>query len=103
MAGAPGQRLRPFQMDAERCIGVEIEAAYARQNVLVAMTACEFAEAASPVIDAEFKAVICTRLDEIVDEVIGKFGLVVLRRACCRLLAQQGPVFRGHEFVSSGE
>ena len=64
MAGTASQRLCPFQMDAERCIGIEIEAAYARQDVLVAMAAREFAEAAGPVIDAELELVIRARLDE---------------------------------------
>ena len=69
MAGAAGQRLRPFQMDASRCIGVEIEPANVRQDFLISMASRELAKAASFVVDAEFKVVTRIRLDEIVDEI----------------------------------
>ena len=64
MARAAGQRLRPFQADAARGIGVEIKAANVGQDLLVAVAASEFAEAAGPVIDAELELVIRARLDE---------------------------------------
>src|SRR5207245_1368260 len=69
VARAASQRLRPFQADAARCVGVEIKPTNVRQDFLVAMASREFAKAASFVVDAEFKTVTRTRLDEIVDEI----------------------------------
>ena len=85
MVRAASQRLCPFQVDASRCIGVEIKPAYVWQDLLVSMASREFAKAASFVVDAEFKVVTRARLDEIVDEIFRKF----LSMAFCSLLAQQ--------------
>ena len=82
---AAGQRLCPFQVDASRCIGIEIKPTNVRQDFLIAMARREFAKAASFVVDAEFKVVTRGRLDEIVDEIFRKFLLM----ASCSLLAQQ--------------
>src|SRR5262245_1736540 len=70
---AASQRLCPFQADASRCISVEIKPTNVRQDFLVSMTSREFAKAASFVVDAEFKVVTRSRLDEIVDEILRKF------------------------------
>ena len=85
VAGAAGQRLGSFEVDAARCIGVEIKPANVRQDFLISMASREFAKAASFVVDAEFKVVTRARLDEIVDEIFRKFFLM----AFCSLLAQQ--------------
>ena len=82
---AASQRLCPFQVDAQRCIGVEIKPTNVRHDFFIAMAACEFAKAASFVVDAEFKVVARARLDEIVDEIFPKLFLM----AFCSLLAQQ--------------
>ena len=89
MVRAAGQRLCPFQVDASRCIGIEIKPTNVRQDFLVAMASREFAKTASFVVDAEFKVVTRARLDEIVDEVFRKLVLM----AFCSLLAQQGLIF----------
>jgi hypothetical protein len=57
VARAASQSLCPFQVDAVRCIGVEIKPTNVRQDFLIAMAACEFAKAAGFVVDAEFKVV----------------------------------------------
>ena len=85
MVRAASQRLCPFQVDASRCIGVEIKATNVRQTFFIAMATREFAEAASLVVDAEFKAVTRAGLDKIVDKIFRKFFLM----AFCSLLAQQ--------------
>src|SRR6195952_2808858 len=72
VAGAASQRLCSFQVDALRCIGVEIKPANVRQDFLISMASREFANAASCVVDAEFKAVTRTRLDELVEEIVRK-------------------------------
>src|SRR6202166_4281522 len=82
---AASQRLCPFQVDASRCIGVEIKPTNVRQDFFISMASREFAKAASFVVDAEFKAVTRARLDEIVDEIFRKLFLM----AFCSLLAQQ--------------
>src|SRR5436190_24184060 len=86
---AASQRLCPFQMDASRCIGVEIKPTNVRQDFLISMASREFAKAASFVVDAEFKVVTWARLDEIVDEIFRKFFLMALCSAFRSLLAQQ--------------
>ena len=68
-----------------RCIGVEIKPTNVRQDFFISMAACEFAKAASFVVDAEFKVVIRARLDEIVDEIFRILFLMAFRS----LLAQQ--------------
>ena len=90
MARAAGQRLCPFQVDASRCIGVEIKSANVRQDLFISMASREFAKATSCVVDAELKIVTWARLDEIVDEIFRKLLLMAFCRAFCRLLAQQG-------------
>src|SRR4051812_9468115 len=87
MARAARERLCPLQVDASRCVGDEIEPANIRQDVLVSMARRELAEAASLVVDAEFKTVTRIRLDEIIDEIFRKFGLMAFGRASRRLLA----------------
>src|SRR6202171_48619 len=82
---AASQRLCPFQVDASRCIGVEIKPTNVRQDFFISMASREFAKAASFVVDAEFKVVTRARLDEIVDEIFRKLFLM----AFCSLLAQQ--------------
>src|SRR6202171_6297659 len=82
---AASQRLCPFQVDASRCIGVEIKPTNVRQDFFISMASREFAKAASFVVDAEFKVVTRARLDEIVDEIFRKF----FPMAFCSLLAQQ--------------
>ena len=89
MARAARQRLRPFQTDASRCIGVEIKPANVRQDFLIAVARREFAKAASFVIDAELKIIAWARLDEIVDEIFRKFFPMTF----CGLLAQQSLIF----------
>ena len=89
MVRAASQRLRPFQVDASRCIGVEIKPTNVRQDFLVSMASGEFAKAASLVVDAEFKVVTRTRLDEIVDEIFRKLCLMAFCSALFSLLAQQ--------------
>src|SRR3954467_2042833 len=86
-------------MDALRCVGVEIQPANVRQDFLVAMARREFAKAATFVVDSEFKLVIRTRLDEIVDKIFRK----LLLKASYRLLAQKSLVLRRHESTSRGE
>ena len=90
MRGAAGQRLRPLELDAARLVGREIKPAYVRQNVLVAMLRRKLAEPAGTVVDPEFKAVVGSGLDEIVDKVAGI--LLLLAQGC--LLAHQGLVLR---------
>ena len=85
MARAASQRLCPFQVDASRCISVEIKPTNVRQDFLISMASREFAKAASFVVDAELKVVTRVRLDEIVDEIFRKLFLM----AFCSLLAQQ--------------
>src|SRR5215470_1381639 len=92
VARAASQCLCPFQVDASRCIGVEIEPANVRQDFLISMASREFAKAASSVVDAEFKVVARARLDEIVDEIPRKLFLMAFRPAFCSLLAQQSLV-----------
>src|ERR1700716_2009895 len=82
---AASQRLCPFQVDASRCIGVEIKPTNVRQDLFISMASREFAKAASFVVDAEFKVVTRARLDEIVDEIFRRLFLM----AFCSLLAQQ--------------
>src|SRR6266576_4650648 len=82
---AASQRLCPVQVDASRCIGVEIKPTNVRQDFFIPMASREFAKAASFVVDAEFEVVTRDRLDEIVDEIFRKFFLM----AFCSLLAQQ--------------
>src|ERR1700704_1983154 len=82
---AASQRLCPFQVDAPRCIGVEIKPTNVRHDFFISMASREFAKAASLVVDAEFKVVTRARLDEIVDEIFRKLFLM----AFCSLLAQQ--------------
>src|SRR6202790_2383205 len=82
---AASQRLCPFQVDACRCIGVEIKPANVRQDFLVAMASREFAKAACFVVEAEFKVVTWARLDEIVDEIFRKLFLMAFCSAFCRL------------------
>ena len=82
---AAGQRLCPFQVDASRCIGVEIKPTNVRQDFSISMASREFAKAASFVVDAEFKVVPRAWLDEIIDEIFRKLFLM----AFCSLLAQQ--------------
>ena len=89
-ARAASQRLRPFQADASRCIGDEIEPANVRQDFFVSLASREFAKATGLVVDAEFKVVPRARLDEIVDEIFGKLFLMTFCGAFCGLLAQQG-------------
>ena len=72
MVRPAGQRLRSFQADASRGIGDEIETANVRQDFFVFMMRREFAKAASAVVDAEFKAIVRARLNEIVDEIFRK-------------------------------
>ena len=96
---AAGQRLRPFKMDASRCIGIEIESADVRQDFLISMPSREFAEAASLVVDAELEAVTRARLDEVVDEIVRKFLPMAFRGALQGLLAQQGPILLRHELT----
>lgn len=76
MARAAGQRLRSLEVDTLRRIGIEIEPADVGQDLPVAMAACEFAEAAGPVVDAEFKTIARARLDEVVDEIFREFVLM---------------------------
>ena len=80
---AASQRLCPFQVDASRCIGIEIKPTNVRQDFLIFMASREFAKAASFVVDAEFKLVTRGRLDEIVDEIFGKILLMAFA-ACSR-------------------
>src|SRR5476651_2738858 len=70
VARAASQRLCPFQVDAFRCIGVEIKPANVRQDFFISMASREFANAASCVVDAEFKGVTRARLDELVEEIV---------------------------------
>src|ERR1700682_2408503 len=86
---AASQRLCPFQVDASRCIGVEIKPTNVRQDFFISMASREFAKAASFVVDAEFKVVTRARLDEIVDEIFRKLFLMTFCSAFCSLLAQQ--------------
>src|SRR5216684_4890718 len=86
---AASQRLCPFQVDASRCIGVEIKPTNVRQDFFISMASREFAKAASFVVDAEFKVVTRARLDEIVDEIFRKLFLMAFCSAFCSLLAQQ--------------
>ena len=86
MARATSQRLRPFQADAARCIGFEIKPTDARQDLFISVASREFAKATSLVVYAEFKVIAGARLNEIVDEVFGKF----FRVAFNSLLAQPG-------------
>ena len=44
MVCAAGQRLCPFQMDAARCMGVEIKPANVWQDFLISMASREFAK-----------------------------------------------------------
>src|SRR4029079_1018151 len=88
-----------FQVDALRCIGVEIKPANVRQDFLVAMASREFADAATFVVDAELKIVTRARFDEIVDEISRK----LLQKASLSLLAQKSPVLRRHELAPRGE
>ena len=87
VARTAGQRLRPFQTNATCCISLEIKPTNVRQDFLISVTNCEFAEAAGLVVDAEIKVVAGLGLDEIVDEVVRIF----FRMALCRLLAQSRP------------
>src|ERR1700736_5180402 len=89
---AASQRLCPFQVDASRCIGVEIKPTNVRQYFFISMASREFAKAASFVVDAEFKVVTRARLDEIVDEIFRKLFLMAFCSAFCRLLAQQSRI-----------
>ena len=84
MARAASQRLCPFQVDASRCIGIEIKPANVRQDFLIAMASREFAKAASFVVDAEFKVVTRARRDEIVDEIFRKLSPMAFYAACSR-------------------
>src|SRR5262245_34162326 len=86
---AASQRLSPFELDASRCIGVEIKPTNVRQDFLVSMASREFAKAASFVVDAEFKVVTRSWLDEIVDEIFRKLFLMAFCCAFSSLLAQQ--------------
>src|SRR6202171_1966774 len=86
---AASQRLCPFQVDASRCIGVEIKPTNVRQDFLISMASREFAKAASFVVDAEFKVVTRARLDKIVDEIFRKLFLMAFCGAFFSLLAQQ--------------
>src|SRR4030095_7661485 len=99
VAGAAGQRLGSFQTYATGGIGLEIKSANVREDFLVAVTRGEFAEAASLVVDAEFKAVAGPWLDEIVDKILGIF----VRHAFCCLLAEQGLVLPRQELMSRSE
>src|ERR1700759_45970 len=85
VARAASQRLCPFQVDASRCIGVKIKPTNVRQDFFISMTSCEFAKAASFVVDAEFKVVTRARLDEVVDEIFRKLLLMAFCGAFCRL------------------
>src|SRR5580700_9818804 len=96
---AASQRLCPFQMDASRCIGVEIKPTNSRQDFFISVASREFAKAASFVVDAEFKVVTRARLDEIVDEIFRKLLLMTF----CSLLAQQSLILRRHEFAPRGK
>src|SRR5947207_463015 len=89
VARAASQRLCPVQVDASRCIGVEIKPTNVRQDFFISMASGEFAKAASFVVDAEFKVVTRARLDEIVDKIFRKFVLMAFCSAFCSLLAQQ--------------
>ena len=91
VARTAGQRLRPFQTNATCCISLEIKPTNVRQDFLISVTNCEFAEAAGLVVDAEIKVVAGLGLDEIVR--------IFFRMALCRLLAQQGLVLRRHELT----
>ena len=77
----------------------EIEPANVRQDFLVAVAGSKLAEATSLVIDAEFKSVAGTWLDEIIDEIFGIF----FRMTSCGLFAYQGLVARRHELTPRGE
>jgi hypothetical protein len=93
---AASQRLRPFQVDASRCIGVEIKAANVWQYLIISMAGCELAKAASLVIDTKFKFITWAGLDEIVDKIVRKFFAV----AFFSLFAQQGLILGRHELTS---
>src|SRR5689334_19102534 len=67
------------------------------------MASREFAKAAGPVVDAEFKAVTRPRLDELVDEILRKLLAMAVGSAFCRLLAQQRLILRRHELTPRGE
>jgi hypothetical protein len=82
---AASQRLCPFQVDACRCIGVEIKPTNVRQDFLISMVNREFAKAASFVVDAEFKVVTWARLDEIVRGSNVLDAMMVKSRACTAL------------------
>src|SRR4051812_47920235 len=99
MARATSQRLRPFQADPARCIGCEIKPTDARQDLGISVASREFAKPASLVVDAEFKVIAGARLDEIVDEVLGKFFRVALDG----LLAQPGLILWRHELTPRGK
>ena len=62
MARAARHDLGPDQADAARGMDVEIQSADVRQDGLVPMAGRELAEAASPVVDADFELV-ARRLD----------------------------------------
>jgi hypothetical protein len=68
-----------------------------RRPSLVA--SCEFAKAASLVVYAEFKVIAGARLNNIVDEVFGKFFRVALNG----LLAQPGLILWRHELTPRGK
>ena len=76
MVRADSQRLCPFQVDAPRCIGVEIKPTNVRQDFFISMASRDFAKAASLVVDTEFKVVTRARLDEIVDKIVRKLVLM---------------------------
>ncbi|KRR15148.1 hypothetical protein CQ12_07700 [Bradyrhizobium jicamae] len=95
MARAARQRLRPFQTNPTCGVSLKIEPADVRQDFLIAVTRCEFAETAGPVVDTEVKIVAGAGLDEIVDEIFRVFFRVAFRR----LLTQQCLVLRRHELT----